>query len=75
MRARELLREMRRAGAELMRRDGDHHVYVMPGGERVALPMGGRQGEVCSTLIRRVRAMLDAVSDCAGETINRRRKR
>ena len=68
MKARELLREMRRAGAELVRKDGDHHVYVLPGGERVALPMGGRQGEVCRTLARRVRAMLAAVEDAMGTT-------
>jgi len=63
VKAREVARMLERAGADLIRRDGDHYVYRVPGwGPTIALPMGGAQTEVCKTLLCKVRKALRASS-------------
>ena len=61
MKARELAKEVERAGAVLVRTNGDHHMYRFSTGERLAIPFGGRQSEVSKSLYFKAMRMLKNV--------------
>lgn len=63
MKAREFVRDyVKPAGGVLQRKDGDHHVYRMPCGRKIAVPMGGRQTEVSQSLVAQLRRIVGAVT-------------
>lgn len=59
MKAREFVRDhVVPAGGVLEKTDGDHHVYRLPNGRLLVVPMGGSQTEVASYLPCRLRRLL-----------------
>jgi predicted RNA binding protein YcfA (HicA-like mRNA interferase family) len=54
MKAREAVRFMRRQGAVLVRKRGDHHLYVL-NGAYITLPCGGAQTEVSPGILSKIR--------------------
>ena len=62
MKARELIRLLAEAGAVFVRRDGDHHVYRLGDGPFLAIPMGGRQSEASTSLVRKIQRAIRRAS-------------
>lgn len=63
MKARELIRLLRSAGAEPVpgtRGSGDHQVMRFPDGSKVAVPKGGRQTEASDGCMARARRAMRA---------------
>ena len=59
MKAREFVRDhVLPAGGVLVRKDGDHHVYRLPNGRTIAVPMGGSQSEASTGLIAKFKRLL-----------------
>lgn len=59
MKAREFVREhVLPAGAVLEKKDGDHHVFRLPNGRTIAVPMGGSQSEASPGLIARFKRLV-----------------
>lgn len=59
MKAREFVRKVLvPAGAVLERKDGDHHIYRLPSGRTLIVPMGGSQSEVASYLVSKFRRLM-----------------
>lgn len=48
---------LRPAGAVLVKKDGDHHVYRLQNGRTIAVPRGGSQQEVSTGLLRRYKSL------------------
>lgn len=54
MKSREFIRDyLLPAGATLEKTDGDHHVYRLPNGTRMDVPMGGSHTEAPRYLVAR----------------------
>ncbi len=60
--SRELRAELMREGAIEVRKDGDHHWYRLPSGERVCLPMGGGHGDSSPGVAHKVRRAIERSS-------------
>lgn len=59
MKAREFVRRyLVPCGAVLERKDGDHHIWRLPSGRTLIVPMGGSQSEVASYLLPKLRRLL-----------------
>ena len=59
MKSREFIREhVIPAGGVLEKKVGDHHVYRLPSGRKIEIPVGGSQSEVSKFLERRLRKYL-----------------
>ena len=59
MKSREFIRDyLRPVGAVLVRKKGDHHVYRLPNGEHMEVPMGGGHSEARPYLVRRLEQLL-----------------
>jgi predicted RNA binding protein YcfA (HicA-like mRNA interferase family) len=59
MKAREFVRKfVIPAGGELLRKDGDHHIYRLPNGRTFVVPMGGSQTEASAFLAPKLRRRL-----------------
>jgi len=60
MKAREFVRDhLMPAGAKLVKKDGDHHVYELPNGKRMVVPMGGSHSEARPYLVKRLQKLLE----------------
>jgi len=46
------------AGGELLKKDGDHHVYRFPNGRVMVVPMGGKHSEAKPYLVRRLEKLI-----------------
>lgn len=46
------------AGAVLERKDGDHHIYRLPSGRTILVPMGGSQSEIAPYLISKFKRLM-----------------
>lgn len=46
------------AGGVLVRRRGDHHIFRLPNGRVIDVPMGGSQSEVSTGLLMEFRRVL-----------------
>lgn len=58
MKSREFIRTvLRPAGATLVKKDGDHHVYQLSNGRVIAVPVGGSQKEVSIGLMRKYKRL------------------
>lgn len=62
VKARDLRRELIDAGAVLDKRDGDHHWFRLPDGQRVCLPMGGGHSNSSPGIERKVRRALQQLA-------------
>lgn len=59
MKAREFVRTvLRPAGAELEKKDGDHHVFRLPSGRTLLVPMGGSQSEIAPYLLSKFKRLM-----------------
>lgn len=59
MKAREFVRRyLVPCGATLERKDGDHHIWRLPSGRTLIVPMGGGQSEVASYLLPKFRRLM-----------------
>lgn len=59
MKVREFVRTvLRPAGAVLERKDGDHHIYRLPSGRTLLVPMGGTQSEMAPYLISKFKRLM-----------------
>lgn len=59
MKAREFVRDhVLPAGGVLAKKDGDHHVFRLPNGRTLIVPMGGSQSEAGSYLLPKLRRLL-----------------
>lgn len=59
MKSREFVRTiLRPAGCVLERKDGDHHIYRLPNGRTLIVPMGGTQSEIASYLPAKFRRLM-----------------
>lgn len=59
MKAREFVRDhVLPAGGELVKKVGDHHVFRLPNGRTIEVPMGGSQSEASRYLLRKLRRLL-----------------
>ena len=59
MKAREFVRKLvLPAGGVLEKKDGDHHVYRLPNGRTLIVPMGGSQSEIAPYLTSKLRRLL-----------------
>jgi len=45
-------------GATLKKKDGDHHIYALPSGRTILVPMGGSQSEIAPYLISKVKRLM-----------------
>ncbi len=48
------------AGAELVKKDGDHHVFRLPSGRTILVPMGGSQSEIAPYLWSKFKRLMRA---------------
>jgi predicted RNA binding protein YcfA (HicA-like mRNA interferase family) len=48
------------AGAKLVKKKGDHHIYELPNGKRMVVPMGGGHSEAQPYLVRRLQQLLES---------------
>lgn len=46
------------AGGVLVRKDGDHHVYRLPSGRDMIVPVGGKQSEIAPYLFSKLKRLL-----------------
>lgn len=60
MKSREFIRKhLRPIGAKLVKKDGTHHVYELPNGQKMIVPMGGSDHtEAGRYLVRRLRKLM-----------------
>lgn len=59
MKSREFVRTiLKPAGAVLERKDGDHHVFRLPSGRTLLVPMGGSQSEIAPYLLSKFRRLM-----------------
>ena len=60
MKTREFIRKhLRPIGAKLLKKDGTHHVYELPNGQKMVVPMGGADhSEAGSYLVRRLNKLM-----------------
>lgn len=59
MKSREFVRDhLLACGAVLDRKDGDHHVFLLPNGRRFLMPMGGGHSEALPYLVSKLRRLL-----------------
>lgn len=59
MKAREFVRDhVLPAGGVLVRRRGDHHVFRLPNGRVISVPLGGSQTEVSNGLVGELKRAL-----------------
>ncbi len=58
MKARELIKELTSGGAVLARKTGDHHLFRFPSGAVIAVPVGGKQNEAPTHIVKSVRRAL-----------------
>lgn len=59
MKSREFVRKhVVPAGGVLERKDGDHHVYRLPSGRTLLVPMGGSQSEIAPYLVSKLRRLM-----------------
>lgn len=59
MKSREFVRTvLQPAGAVLERKDGDHHIYRLPSGRTLLVPMGGSQSEIAPYLLSKFRRLM-----------------
>lgn len=64
MKSREFVRKyLRPIGARCVKRAGDHHVYELPNGAKIQVPMGGSHTEAKPYLVRRLKRLLEHGSD------------
>lgn len=60
MKSREFVRKhLAPAGAVLVKKDGDHHVYRLPNGKIMVVPMGGGHSEAKPYLVKRLQRLLE----------------
>lgn len=63
MKSKEFIRKvLRPAGAVLVKKDGDHHVYRLQNGRTIAVPVGGTQKEVSTGLLRRYKRLVTSLA-------------
>jgi predicted RNA binding protein YcfA (HicA-like mRNA interferase family) len=61
VKAREFVRTvLRPAGAVLEKKDGDHHVFRLPSGRTLLVPMGGSQTEIAPYLVSKFKRLMRA---------------
>jgi len=58
MKSRELERQMLEDGCVLERKDGDHHVWRLPNGRTMIVPVGGKHSEAKSYLRSKYRRLM-----------------
>lgn len=59
MKSREFVRKvLLPLGAMLDKKDGDHHVYRLPSGRTILVPMGGSQTEIAPYLLSKVKRLM-----------------
>jgi predicted RNA binding protein YcfA (HicA-like mRNA interferase family) len=58
MKAREFERELAAMGAAMVHTDGDHHIWRLPNGERLLVPVGGKHSEIKPYLVSKVKRLL-----------------
>lgn len=59
MKSREFVRKhVEPAGGVLERKDGDHHIYRLPNGRKLVVPMGGSNTETHPYLLARLKRLL-----------------
>lgn len=59
MKAKEFVRKhLKPCGATLHKKDGDHHVFMLPSGRTILVPMGGSQTEISPYLISKLKRLL-----------------
>jgi predicted RNA binding protein YcfA (HicA-like mRNA interferase family) len=59
MKSREFVRDhLLPLGAVLHKKDGDHHIYALPNGEKFVVPMGGGHSEAKPYLISKLKRLL-----------------
>lgn len=64
MKSREFVRKhLAPAGALLVKKDGDHHVYRLPNGKTMVVPMGGSHSEARPYLVKRLRRLLEETTE------------
>jgi len=60
MKSREFVRKyLTPLGATCVKRQGDHHVYQLPNGAKIQVPMGGGHAEAKPYLVRRLQRLLE----------------
>lgn len=58
MKAREFIRKhVIPAGGVLERKDGDHYIYRLPSGRTMLVPVGGKQSEIASYLVSKLKRL------------------
>lgn len=62
VKARDLARALLDAGGVIDKRDGDHHWFRLPDGQRVCLPMGGGHSNSSPGIERKVKRALQQLS-------------
>ncbi len=61
MKSREFIRDyLLPAGGKLVKKKGDHHVYRLPNGKHIEVPMGGSHTEAKPYLLKRLRQLLSS---------------
>lgn len=67
MKAREFVRKfLTPVGAVLQKKDGDHHIYLLPSGRTLLVPMGGTQSEVAPYLLSKFRRLMREATPSQG---------
>lgn len=60
MKSREFVRKyLLPVGAKHVGHKGDHHIYELPNGGRIQVPMGGSQTEASKHLLSRLKRLLE----------------
>lgn len=58
MKTRDVIRELVDAGAVLVRKRGDHHIYKLPTGLTVSVSVGGTRNEITYGMVHKVRKLI-----------------
>ena len=67
MKAREFERLLRAEGCTMERKDADHHIWRLPNGRRLLVPVGGKHSDIKSYLMTKYRRLAreEAKTKCA----------
>jgi predicted RNA binding protein YcfA (HicA-like mRNA interferase family) len=60
VKSRDFARILASAGGEVIRKRGDHHLYKMPSGNVIPLPVGGKHRDVSPNVRQNIRRALRA---------------
>jgi predicted RNA binding protein YcfA (HicA-like mRNA interferase family) len=75
VKSREFERKISSEGAVLEKKDGDHHIWRLPNGRRLIVPVGGRHTEAKPYLLKRYESLKQPSAVPVADDTGRVRKR